>query len=461
MPGKQGLSGGGENWSSLATMIIPEGGQPYVVMPKGPNDYDSASPVIQKLLDQNARFVAVAGIGLLAPCDTGQLNDGGPSAARTAIAYNRASDQFYVFQGGSYTPDQIQDLFRGLGADNAVLLDGGGSSAIVLRRDTGGMWSGAGFAEGQLRYPAGALRFARTRAARLAGLRLTRGWNDLTRRTVLRLGAGLAGACALDPLWQLGHRDCERCPSGRPAVSVVGENGVDVCHRFVRLGGARGRRDQMGDRASTGPLRPAVAPVIALHGRDMDGRRRDGAWASRRAWPSWRQAGYPPFAVAAVDGGNGWWHRRATGEDSGAMVLNEFLPMLASKGLDTSRVSFLGWSMGGYGALLLGGALGAARTAGNLRGRARVVHRLRLGAPRGCIRRASGLVRVLGVRHTLRCRRSRCASTAVPNDRFYDATKQFVASLRRPPSGVSFVGGHDVAAWKEKLPRELAWLARA
>src|SRR3954452_10096047 len=99
--GKQGLSGGNEHWSSLATMILPVGAQPYVVMPKGPDDYDSASPVIQKLLDQNARFVAVAGIGLLAPGDMGQLNDGGPSAARTAIAYNRTSDQLYVFQGGS------------------------------------------------------------------------------------------------------------------------------------------------------------------------------------------------------------------------------------------------------------------------------------------------------------------------------------------------------------------------
>jgi hypothetical protein len=146
--GKQGLSGGGENWSALATMILPVGGAPYVVMPKGPGDYDSASPEIQKLLDQGARFVAVAGIGLLTPGDTGQLNDGGPSAARTAIGYNKSNDQLYVFQGGSYTPDNMQDLFRGLGADNAVLLDGGGSSAIVLRRDTGGMWSGAGSPKG-------------------------------------------------------------------------------------------------------------------------------------------------------------------------------------------------------------------------------------------------------------------------------------------------------------------------
>jgi hypothetical protein len=119
-----------------------------VVSPSGPQDYDAASPAIQGLLDKGARFVAVSGIGLLAPGDTGQLNDGGPSAARTALAYSKGKDEMYVFQGGSYTPDQIQDLFRGLGSDTAILLDGGGSSAIVLRRDTGGMWAGAGVPDG-------------------------------------------------------------------------------------------------------------------------------------------------------------------------------------------------------------------------------------------------------------------------------------------------------------------------
>lgn len=146
--GKQGLSGGNENWKALSTMILPVAGAPYVVPPKSPDDYDAATPVIQDLLDKDVRFVAVAGIGLLAPGDMGQLNDGGPSAARTALAYSRTKDEMYVFQGGSYTPDQMQDLFRGLGSDTAVLLDGGGSSAIVLRRDTGGMWSGAGVPDG-------------------------------------------------------------------------------------------------------------------------------------------------------------------------------------------------------------------------------------------------------------------------------------------------------------------------
>ena len=45
-PGKQGLSGGGESWSSLTTMILPSGGAPYVVWPRGKNDYDAATPVV-------------------------------------------------------------------------------------------------------------------------------------------------------------------------------------------------------------------------------------------------------------------------------------------------------------------------------------------------------------------------------------------------------------------------------
>ena len=100
------------------------------------------------------------------------MNDPGPSAARTALAYARDKDEMYVFQGGSYTPDQIQDLFRGLGSDTAILLDGGGSSAIVLRRDTGGMWAGAGVPKGTCDTTAGAVRLARTRAAGLAGVQL-------------------------------------------------------------------------------------------------------------------------------------------------------------------------------------------------------------------------------------------------------------------------------------------------
>ncbi|MFN8072297.1 MAG: phosphodiester glycosidase family protein [Mycobacterium sp.] len=146
--GKQALSGGDEVWTALSTLILPVRGAPYLVTPKDPRDYDVASPVIASLVDKGTKFVAVSGLKLLAPGDTGQLNDPGPSAARTAIAYTADKDEMYVFQGGNYRPDNIQDLFRGLGSDTAVLLDGGGSSAIVLRRDSGGMWAGAGSPRG-------------------------------------------------------------------------------------------------------------------------------------------------------------------------------------------------------------------------------------------------------------------------------------------------------------------------
>jgi S-formylglutathione hydrolase FrmB len=139
-------------------------------------------------------------------------------------------------------------------------------------------------------------------------------------------------------------------------------------------------------------------------------------------------------------------------------VLTEFLPMLASKGLDTRRVSLIGWSMGGYGALLLGGALGPARTAAICA----VAPALFTDYGEAIGERAFDgpadwfAYSVYGT----------SALSEIPlridcgaGDRFYEATKHFVASLRKPPSGVSFVGGHDVAAWQEKLPRELAWLS--
>jgi len=75
------------------------------------------------------------------------------------------------------------------------------------------------------------------------------------------------------------------------------------------------------------------------------------------------RAGLPPFAVASVDGGTTYWHRRPGGEDAGRMVLEEFLPLLEKQGLTTDRIGLLGWSMGAYAALRLGALLGPSRCA--------------------------------------------------------------------------------------------------
>jgi S-formylglutathione hydrolase FrmB len=60
-----------------------------------------------------------------------------------------------------------------------------------------------------------------------------------------------------------------------------------------------------------------------------------------------------PIAVVAVDGGpSSYWHKRSSGIDPQAMLHDELLPRLdreLSRGLPRA---VMGWSMGGYGALL-------------------------------------------------------------------------------------------------------------
>lgn len=70
--------------------------------------------------------------------------------------------------------------------------------------------------------------------------------------------------------------------------------------------------------------------------------------------------GRRPFAIVAADGGRGYWHPHA-GDDAGQMVLTELLPRAVGSGhsLLPAAIGFLGWSMGGYGALRLAGIAGA------------------------------------------------------------------------------------------------------
>jgi S-formylglutathione hydrolase FrmB len=259
----------------------------------------------------------------------------------------------------------------------------------------------------------------------------------LKRRDFLRLGVGAAaGAVAL-----------RMSPPAAAQPTFVSGSFVSAARGGVPTNWAIARPP-----GQTAPLRP----IIALHGKGQDAA---GVMAGgvEQGLAQAVAAGLPPIAVVAVDGGGSYWHKRASGEDSGAMVLDELIPMLPSQGLDTSRVAFLGWSMGGYGALLLGARLGAARTAAICAVSPALWTSAAAAAPYafdGAEDYAAHSVWGLSELNSIPLRID-CGY----DDPFAEATQQFIAQLATPPAGGFSPGGHDGAFWSSQLPAELAWIA--
>ena len=202
----------------------------------------------------------------------------------------------------------------------------------------------------------------------------------------------------------------------------------------------------------TAPLRP----VILLHGKDAHA---SGLMALgvEQFLADAVGAGVPPFAIAAADGGNSFWHKRASGEDSGSMVLDEFIPMLETQGLDTSRVAFMGWSMGGYGAMLLGSRLGPGRTAAICAVSPALWPSFGAAAPGAfdgaedyAANRVWGLPELNSIPLRIDCG---------TEDPFYEDTQQFIAQLPNPPAGGFSPGRHNVDYWSSQLSPELSWIA--
>ncbi len=294
---------------------------------------------------------------------------------------------------------------------------------------------------------------------------------DLSRRTLLGLGAsaaiGATGAYALDILFQ--PRTSHATPASTagtqaplaPAPSVPLEPAAPGQPAPTMVTGSFVSAARGGINTNWAIARPpgqtkALRPVIALHGKGSD-TSTVMAGGVEQGLAQAVNAGLPPFAVVAVDGGGSYWHKRASGEDSGAMVLNELIPMLGSQNLDTSRLAFLGWSMGGYGALLLGGRLGPARTAAICA----VSPALWLssgaaasGAFDGSDDFAANSVFGMPALASIPIRVD-CGDS----DPFYSATKQFIAQLPNPPAGGFSPGGHNGEFWSSQLPAELTWMA--
>ncbi|HVK27372.1 MAG TPA: alpha/beta fold hydrolase [Nocardioides sp.] len=210
------------------------------------------------------------------------------------------------------------------------------------------------------------------------------------------------------------------------------------------------------------PPTTALPVVVALHGRGQDHTsafRRDRL-ALDRFLADAVAHGVPPFAVASVDGGETYWHDRASGDRAQAMVIDEFLPRVAEAGLDTGRIGFVGWSMGGFGALHLGSVLGPDRVAAVAALSPALWHEYDDTAPGAYDDAADfGRVSVMGRQADLDgiAVRVDCGK----GDPFYANSRDYVAGFDDPPAGGFQLGDHDSGYWRRMAPRVLAFLGDA
>lgn len=289
----------------------------------------------------------------------------------------------------------------------------------------------------------------------------------LSRRTILLGGTAAGAALAVGA----GYGVEQGVLPGRPWLQErLGLNGEDGVVPDIEAGPVEQGRFVSSARlgAETGwclvhpPGRHQQLPVVvALHGLGQD---HASLVAPEMGLPQFLAAaiaaGVPPFAVAAVDGGRSYWHPRPDGEDAGAAVTDELLPMLGERGLDTRRIGLLGWSMGGYGALRLGAQLGPGRVAAVVAVSPAIWTDPADASPAGFEDAAEyEAYSVLGHQHEL-------AGIAVridcgTGDPFYPAVQDYAEGL---PTGAEVTfepGGHDEGYWRRVLPGQLAFLGAA
>ncbi len=222
-----------------------------------------------------------------------------------------------------------------------------------------------------------------------------------------------------------------------------------------------------GRRVGWALARPATAAgvlpvVVALHGRGQDHTTafRRTRLALDRFLTDAVDRGVPPFAIASIDGDESYWHDRDNGDRAGTMVVEELLPLVAERGVDTTRVALTGWSMGGFGALHLARTLGPERVAAVAAMSPALWHRYDDTAP-GAYDDAADFERV-----TVMGRQSDLDGIAVrvdcgKGDPFFSACRDYVEGFERRPAGRLQLGDHDSGYWRRIAPGVLRFLGEA
>ncbi len=252
------------------------------------------------------------------------------------------------------------------------------------------------------------------------------------------VGAGIAGRHAVPRGMRVIYRSFHsRVLGGEVAYGVVWPAGVAPGTHLPVVFGLPGRGG--GPASVLGFLAPYLTEVV--HG------------------------GARPFALASVDGGQSYWHRRASGEDRMAMLTAEFVPLCERRyhlGGSRARRAGMGWSMGGYGVLL------AAETYPGLFSSVVATspaiwptYEAMMEGPRDAFDSAADFAAHDVIGHAARLAGTPLLVECGTKDPFYPYVRDLCAVL---PAGARerFLpgGGHDFRSWSKFEPAALRFVAQ-
>jgi enterochelin esterase-like enzyme len=166
--------------------------------------------------------------------------------------------------------------------------------------------------------------------------------------------------------------------------------------------------------------------------------------------------GVTPFAVAAVQASDTYWHAREDGDDAMAMLFDEFIPFLRDRHGLAGPLAIMGWSMGGYGALraaeLHPGDFAAVC------GVSAALWRSYEDGVGDAFDAAADYARNDVYADADRLRGLPVRVDCGEQDPFYAADLAFSEALPEPPAGGFSPGGHNDAYWSRVVPAEIDWI---